>query len=207
MQCSISNCSGFTSRMSLHRTSLQSEATARATDICCLPCRIRHGGHSNAVHLNDVFFATHAALLAGLTLVQCFIYERGTQRVSSVCATAIGTIVVLSMISCLLVVFDNQKYPLLSFLYWLSWVKMGVTFFKYMPQVSFGWLAGLHFLGHVQSCISMAGVLACVLNSTCVNARSSNVSFVLVKTSHTHNCLHIPAHVLGLRGSYQTGLS
>ena len=97
---------------------------------------MKHGGHSNAVHLNDVFFATHAALLAGLTLIQCFIYERGNQRVSSVCATAIGTTVVLSLISCLLVVFDNQKYPLLTFLYWLSWVKMGVTFFKYMPQVS-----------------------------------------------------------------------
>ena len=87
------------------------------------------------MHLNDVFFAVHAALLAALTLIQCFIYERGNQRVSRVCASAIGITIAASCVSFLLVLFDNKKFPLLTFLYWLSWVKMGVTFFKYMPQV------------------------------------------------------------------------
>ena len=103
--------------------------------LCCQSCRQNHNGHSNAVHLNDVFFAVHAALLAALTLIQCFIYERGNQRVSRVCASAIGFTIAASCISFLLVLFDNKKFPLLTFLYWLSWVKMGVTFFKYMPQV------------------------------------------------------------------------
>lgn len=97
--------------------------------------RLKHHGHGNAVHLNDVFFAVHAALLAGLTLIQCFIYEKGNQRVSKLCASAIGFTVTASCVSFLLVLFDNRKYPFLTFLYWLSWVKMGVTFFKYMPQV------------------------------------------------------------------------
>ncbi|KAL3161816.1 hypothetical protein ABBQ38_008906 [Trebouxia sp. C0009 RCD-2024] len=97
--------------------------------------RLTHNGHSNAVHLNDVFFAVHAALLASLTLVQCFVYERGTQKVSRLCAAAIGFTVTASCVSFLLVLFDNRKFPLLTSLYWLSWVKMGVTFFKYMPQV------------------------------------------------------------------------
>ncbi len=101
----------------------------------CLLCRQKHHGHSNAVHLNDVFFAVHAAVLAGFTLIQCFIYERGNQRISRLCASAIALTVSLSCVSFLLVVFDSRKFPLLTFLYWLSWVKMGVTFFKYMPQV------------------------------------------------------------------------
>ena len=100
-----------------------------------MACRLKHHGHGNAVHLNDVFFAVHAALLAGLTLIQCFIYEKGNQRVSKLCASAIGFTVTASCVSFLLVLFDNRKYPFLTFLYWLSWVKMGVTFFKYMPQV------------------------------------------------------------------------
>ena len=99
-------------------------------------CRLKHNGHGNAVHLNDVFFAVHAALLAGCTLVQCFIYERGNQHVSKLCASAIGFTVAASCVSFLLVVFDSTRFPFLTFLYWLSWVKMGVTFFKYMPQVS-----------------------------------------------------------------------
>ncbi len=101
----------------------------------CLLCRQKHHGHSNAVHLNDVFFAVHAAALAGVTLIQCFIYERGNQRISKLCASAIALTVSLSCVSFLLVVFDSRKFPFLTFLYWLSWVKMGVTFFKYMPQV------------------------------------------------------------------------
>ena len=101
----------------------------------CLLCRQKHHGHSNAVHLNDVFFAVHAAVLAAFTLIQCFIYERGNQRISQLCASAIALTVSLSCVLFLLVVFDSRKFPFLTFLYLLSWVKMGVTFFKYMPQV------------------------------------------------------------------------
>lgn len=107
--------------------------------ICATCRRNKHNGHSNAVHLNDVFFAAHAALLAAFTLIQCFIYERGNQRVSRVCAAAIGLTVTASCVLFLLVLFDNRRFPLLTFLYWLSWVKMGVTFFKYMPQVRLCW--------------------------------------------------------------------
>lgn len=99
-------------------------------------CRLKHNGHGNAVHLNDVFFAVHAALLAGCTLIQCFIYDRGNQHVSKLCASAIGFTVAASCVSFMLVIFDSTRFPFLTFLYWLSWVKMGVTFFKYMPQVS-----------------------------------------------------------------------
>lgn len=54
---------------------------------------------------------------------------------SRVCASAIGFTIAASCVSFLLVLVDNKKFPMLTFLYWLSWVKMGVTFFKYMPQV------------------------------------------------------------------------
>lgn len=100
----------------------------------CL-CRDRHKGHENAVHLNDVFFAGHGAILVALTFAQCFIYERGNQSVSRICSSVIGAASFAAMVSICLVLFDSSRFPMLTFLYYLSWVKMGVTFFKYMPQV------------------------------------------------------------------------
>ena len=109
--------------------------TCYVTDLCWKLCRVKHHGHDNAVHLNDVFFAGHAAVLAALTLAQCFIYERGNQQVSRLCASAILCATIAALVSFGLVVFDSTRFPMLTFLYYLSWVKMGVTFFKYMPQV------------------------------------------------------------------------
>lgn len=130
-----SHCTSALSHTQAQQHKVSLPDTTTPPQHMCTCCRQSHGGHSNAVHLNDVFFAVHAALLAALTLIQCFIYERGHQRVSRVCASAIGCTVAASCVFLLLLWFDNQRFPLLTFLYWLSWVKMGVTFFKYMPQV------------------------------------------------------------------------
>lgn len=40
---------------------------------------------------NDVFFAVHALLLTSLTLGQIGIYDRGSQRISTLCKWAVGS--------------------------------------------------------------------------------------------------------------------
>jgi len=52
--------------------------------------RASHHGAENAVRENDVFFALHALLMTSLTLGQVGIYERGSQRVSTLCCWAVG---------------------------------------------------------------------------------------------------------------------
>ena len=54
-------------------------------------CRASHNGSDNAVRANDVFFALHALLLTCLTLGQIGIYDRGSQRVSTLCIWAVGS--------------------------------------------------------------------------------------------------------------------
>lgn len=38
-------------------------------------------GQASGVRANDVFFALHAVILTSVTITQCFIYERGNQKV------------------------------------------------------------------------------------------------------------------------------
>jgi cystinosin len=86
----------------------------------------------NPVELNDVFFSIHASVLTLLTIVQCFVYERGSQRVSKyawsiICIFAIAALVVIILCS-----IGNLHW--LDFLYTCSYIKLGVTLTKYVPQ-------------------------------------------------------------------------
>lgn len=44
----------------------------------------------NPVQINDLVFAVHAMLATSITIGQCFIYERGDQRVSFTARTILG---------------------------------------------------------------------------------------------------------------------
>jgi len=44
-------------------------------------CGREQHGTDSSVRINDVFFAGHAFCLSALTLCQCVLFERGTQRV------------------------------------------------------------------------------------------------------------------------------
>eukprot|EP01104_Vermistella_antarctica_P006371 TRINITY_DN17077_c0_g1_i1.p1 TRINITY_DN17077_c0_g1~~TRINITY_DN17077_c0_g1_i1.p1 ORF type:complete len:288 (+),score=45.46 TRINITY_DN17077_c0_g1_i1:145-1008(+) len=84
------------------------------------------------VQLNDVFFAVHAVILMAVICIQCIIYDRGTQRVSSLCIIlTTGSIVSIYGVS---VAATFGLIDWLSVLYFLSYVKMGVTLVKYIPQ-------------------------------------------------------------------------
>jgi len=112
------------------------------------------------------FFAVHAVLLTLVTIVQCFIYERGGQRVSIFACGLMGC-AWLFMLVTLCLAFEN-KYDLrwVGFLNCVSWVKLLVTFVKYMPQAymnyirksTIGWSIGnvlLDFTGGVFSFLQM----------------------------------------------------
>ncbi|XP_062308709.1 cystinosin [Osmerus eperlanus] len=91
-----------------------------------------HPNGVNPVDSNDVFFSLHAVLLTLVYVGQCATYEKGGQKVSKV---AIGLLVIgwtFALIT-LFVALAN-KISWLEYLYCFSYIKLGVTLVKYIPQ-------------------------------------------------------------------------
>ncbi|KAK3794613.1 hypothetical protein RRG08_003759 [Elysia crispata] len=86
----------------------------------------------NPVQLNDVIFTLHAVFITFITIIQCFLYERGTQRVSYVCIILVTGSWLFAGVS--LVVTLVHKISWLTYLYYFSYIKLGVTLIKYVPQ-------------------------------------------------------------------------
>jgi len=84
------------------------------------------------VLLNDVVFASHALLACLITGIQCFLYERGQQRVSYTCIGWASVLSAFSLASFVITLFDIINW--LQFINNLSYVKMAVTLSKYFPQ-------------------------------------------------------------------------
>uniref|UniRef100_A0A2M4A753 Cystinosin homolog n=3 Tax=Anopheles triannulatus TaxID=58253 RepID=A0A2M4A753_9DIPT len=86
----------------------------------------------NPVLPNDVAFSIHATLATMLTLGQCFIYERGDQKVSRYAWGIMGIFVIVVLVAGILV--GTETFHWLDFLYVLSYIKLSVTLIKYIPQ-------------------------------------------------------------------------
>ena len=93
----------------------------------------KYGVDHTPVDFSDVLFAVHAFVLCSVQCLQCFIYERGNQRISAVAAVLVFCCWLSAYIYALLGGFGVVTW--LSFLYWLSYIKLFVTFVKYIPQV------------------------------------------------------------------------
>ncbi|KAK6468237.1 cystinosin-like [Huso huso] len=118
----------------------------------------------NPVEANDVFFSLHAVALTVVVICQCCLYERGEQRVSKV---AIGLLVIAWTFAFLtLFVAVAGTITWLEYLYYFSYIKLGVTLVKYIPQAymnyrrksTVGWSIGnvlLDFTGGSFSLIQM----------------------------------------------------
>ncbi|KAK0396060.1 hypothetical protein QR680_001549 [Steinernema hermaphroditum] len=91
-----------------------------------------HVDSLNPVLLNDVVFASHALFACIVTAVQCFLYERGTQRVSYICIGLSSVFGLFAAVSVVLAIVDVFSW--LQFINNLSYVKMAVTLCKYVPQ-------------------------------------------------------------------------
>lgn len=95
-----------------------------------------HGGHASAVRVNDAFFAVHALILSSLLIVQIGFYPRGNQRVSRVCLAFCLLFVLLVPVPVVLAARGRTPWcDWLTVLYMLSYVKLGISVCKYLPQV------------------------------------------------------------------------
>uniref|UniRef100_A0A183BQW7 Uncharacterized protein n=1 Tax=Globodera pallida TaxID=36090 RepID=A0A183BQW7_GLOPA len=93
----------------------------------------RHGQRSLIpVLINDVVFATHALLACIITGLQCFVYERGTQRISYIGRSWASFLLCFSFVSLALALFHVLNW--LDFINYLSYTKLAVTLSKYLPQ-------------------------------------------------------------------------
>ncbi|XP_060591033.1 cystinosin-like isoform X2 [Ruditapes philippinarum] len=94
-----------------------------------------HSNHPkgiNPVQLNDVIFTLHAIFVTIITIIQCFIYERGGQKISKVSLVLVIGAWLFAGISLVVTLF--HKITWLTYLYYFSYIKLGVTLIKYMPQ-------------------------------------------------------------------------
>jgi len=118
----------------------------------------------NPVQANDVFFTIHAVFACLVTIIQCKIYQRGNQRISRIC---IGLLVLIFLfIAASLISSLAGALAWLQFLYFCSYVKLGITLVKYIPQAymnyrrksTVGWSIGnilLDFTGGALSILQM----------------------------------------------------
>ncbi|CAD1471977.1 unnamed protein product, partial [Heterotrigona itama] len=106
----------------------------------------------NPVQVNDIFFALHATFATVITIIQCFVYERGNQRVSITARIIHGIFALFIFISMILAIVAVIMW--LDFLYYCSYVKLSITLIKYVPQAFYnykrkstvGWSIGNIFL-------------------------------------------------------------
>jgi len=124
----------------------------------------RHPRGVIPVQANDVFFPLHAVWACAVTIVQCVIYERGNQSVSRLCLIILAAIAVFVVINLILALTSVILW--LDFLFYCSYVKLGITLIKYMPQAymnfrrksTLGWSIGnilLDFTGGTLSMLQM----------------------------------------------------
>ncbi|KAG9407276.1 hypothetical protein AC1031_001967 [Aphanomyces cochlioides] len=127
-----------------------------------------HDGNRNAVQVNDVFFALHAVFVTILTYYQTTIYTRGGQVVSTTCKTIVGGSLIVSAVFFLLgYIVNSEVLSALNFLYLLSYVKLGVSLVKYIPQVilnyerksTAGWTIWNVLLDFTGGMLSMAQII------------------------------------------------
>ncbi|CAD6580291.1 MAG: hypothetical protein CYPHOPRED_001184 [Cyphobasidiales sp. Tagirdzhanova-0007] len=95
--------------------------------------RQRNGGHDPSVRGNDVAFAVHAFVISLLTLGQTFFYDRDAkQAISSFSALFIAMTTILAMAGIFSAGFGLLAW--LDLLYCLSYLKLAISFIKYIPQ-------------------------------------------------------------------------
>uniref|UniRef100_A0A6B2LF13 Cystinosin homolog n=1 Tax=Arcella intermedia TaxID=1963864 RepID=A0A6B2LF13_9EUKA len=85
------------------------------------------------VQPNDIFFALHAFVMTSIIIVQCLSYERGNQKVAEITILLVSCVITASFIQLFLCI--GYVLTWVDYLSYFSYVKVGVTFLKYVPQV------------------------------------------------------------------------
>ena len=92
----------------------------------------RHPYGLNPVIGNDVGFALHASFATGITILQCFFYERGHQKVSKMAKCIVLSFFGTTLATIVFVAIGLIHW--LDCLYLLSYIKLITTLIKYFPQ-------------------------------------------------------------------------
>ncbi|KAK6617603.1 hypothetical protein RUM44_005191 [Polyplax serrata] len=125
----------------------------------------RHPHSINPVMMNDIVFSVHALLAVIATLIQCYLYEKENQKVSKFAKTLF--VIYAVFLGANLVLSSTGVLEPIDFLYYCSYVKLSITFIKYIPQAymnyqrksTIGWSIGNIFLDFVGGTLSMAQML------------------------------------------------
>lgn len=118
----------------------------------------------NPVELNDVVFSLHATVITAVTISQCFFFEKGDQRVSTIARGIITVFFAIIVVTVIMASFGNLHW--LDFLNYCSYIKLAITLIKYVPQAvmnfkrqsTSGWSIGnilLDFTGGTLSMLQM----------------------------------------------------
>ncbi|XP_020527561.1 cystinosin homolog isoform X2 [Amborella trichopoda] len=89
-------------------------------------------GEMIPVAANDVAFSIHAVILTAFTIVQVFIYERGSQKVSKI-AWLITVAVWAFAAVCFFIALPKQSW--LWCISMFNFIQVSMTAIKYIPQV------------------------------------------------------------------------
>lgn len=98
----------------------------------------RNSGNSPKVQINDVCFAVHALLMTFVQIGQMAYFDGYKQFPSRTCVTTVCTVALIIFIYLIVVLSmdsDSGVFNLLDWFYFISFVKIGVTLVKYIPQV------------------------------------------------------------------------
>mmetsp|Transcript_23144 Transcript_23144/g.33914 ORF Transcript_23144/g.33914 Transcript_23144/m.33914 type:complete len:398 (-) Transcript_23144:67-1260(-) len=97
--------------------------------------RNKYNGNNPKVQINDVCFAVHALILTFVQIGQMAYYNGWKQLPSKPClyGSAI-TLVIIGLYLALVLVIDSNVFVFLYWLQFISFVKIGVTMIKYVPQ-------------------------------------------------------------------------
>lgn len=125
----------------------------------------------NPVQLNDVIFTLHAIFVTSITIFQVFIYERGSQKLSKVSMVLVGGSWLFAAVALVVTLF--HKITWLTYLYYFSYIKLGVTLIKYIPQAwmnfrrksTVGWSIGNVLLDFTGGSLSLLQMFLLAYNS------------------------------------------
>ncbi|PVU97196.1 hypothetical protein BB561_000693 [Smittium simulii] len=88
----------------------------------------KHGGNSNLIMINDVFFAVHSLIISVVIMIQYFFYEKEEYQVLSGSAKLI--MISSFTIMAAVITFDSIYMLLIV----SSYLKLALTVMKYIPQ-------------------------------------------------------------------------
>lgn len=97
--------------------------------------RARNDGHNPQVRWNDLAFAAHALFISSITLSQVFWYKRESrQRLSNFNYFVISFLLLSIVAATATSSLFTHTVEWLDLLYFLSWIKLYISFAKYLPQ-------------------------------------------------------------------------